>query len=687
MLLTTPIEQITSIGKKISPALKKLGLATAQDLLFYWPFRYEDWSRVKPISEIHAGEAISTKGTLDLIQNKRGRFAKRMVTEGIISDETGSIRAVWFHQPYLTRNLKPGDTVFLSGKVENGQSGLQFVHPNYEKVTTRKNDPTHTARIIPMYSLTKRVTQKQLRYLISQVIQLSQEIPEWVPTDLLRQYNLQPLSSAIKQIHFPDNHESLYQAQHRLKYNELLLIQLRAQIAKHDLEQTKAPVIYFNEQETQTYVQGLPFTLTNAQRKASWEIIQDLEKPQPMNRLLEGDVGSGKTVVASLGIINTLFNEYQVAYLAPTEILARQQYQTYQKLFSKQGITTGLLTGSQALYNQEPTPKSKLKKLISEGEVSLVVGTHALIQDSVQFNKLGLAIVDEQHRFGVDQRAALTKYSPQPHFLSMTATPIPRSLALTLYGDLDLSIIDELPPGRQPIETTLIPPEKRGEYYSFIKNEVGKGRQIFVICPLVDPSDKLGKKAATEEYEKLKHHIFPDLRIGLVHGRLKPKDKESEMTKFYNHEYDILVATPVIEVGIDVPNASVIMIEAAERFGLAQLHQFRGRVGRGKHQSYCFLFTDTESTDSLNRLQALVESQDGFSLAERDLEFRGPGEVYGVRQHGFDDVLKIAKLTDYQIIKEAQASALALLNYSADLTKTPLLKKHLDAFSLSIHLE
>lgn len=689
MTLETPIEQITSIGRKVAPSLKKLGLETARDLILYWPFRYEDWSQIKPIKDIQPGEAITAKGTLEMIQNKRSRWQKRMVTEGIISDETGSIRAVWFHQPYLVRNLKPGDTIFLSGQVETGPSGLQFVHPNYEKQTTKKGSPTHTARIVPIYSLTRRVTQKQLRYLISQAIKLAAQIPEWQAPEVLKTYKLPALATALKQIHFPDSKPQLQLAQHRLKFDELFLVNLRSQIAKLNFKKASAYAINFKEKETKEFVDGLSFQLTDAQRKASWEILQDLKNNHPMNRLLEGDVGSGKTIVASLAVLNTLLNSHQAAYMAPTEILARQQYETFCKLFAKEDYSIMLLTGSQVkLNNQEnKVTKAKAYKLIKDQLIDLVIGTHALIQESVEFAMLGLVIIDEQHRFGIEQRAKLTRYSPQPHFLSMTATPIPRSLALALYGDLNLSIIDELPPGRQPITTKLIPAEKKGEYYKFIHDEVNKNRQVFVICPLIDPSDKLGKKAATEEYEKLKHKVFPDLRIGLVHGKLKSKDKEEEMNKFYNHEYDILVATPVIEVGIDVPNATVMMIESAERFGLAQLHQFRGRVGRGKHQSYCFLFTETTSQQPLQRLQALVDSQDGFVLAERDLEFRGPGEVYGVRQHGFDDMLKIAKLTDYQIIKEAQASVIHLLKQSEDLKKYPKIKQRLDEFESRIHLE
>ena len=714
MTLDTPIEQITSIGRKVAPNLKKLGLVTAQDLIFYWPFRYEDWSKVKPIADIMPGEAITTRGTLEMIQNKRSRFAKRMVTEAIISDSSGSIRAVWFHQPYLVKNFKTGDELFLSGQVETGPAGVQFTHPNYEKITKRRNQPTHTARIVPMYSLTKRVSQKQLRYLISQAVKLSFQVEEWIPSDFIKQYKLLNLAEAIKQIHFPDNTQDLSKAQHRLKYNELFLINLRAQVNKQTIAKIKAPNIEFKEKETKKFVDSLPFGLTDAQRKTSWEIIQDLKKTNPMNRLLEGDVGSGKTVVASLAVLNVLLNQYQAAYMAPTAILAAQQFATFCKLFKNYDFNILLLTGSQAKNNKEEAlTKIKALKLINSEAANLVIGTHSLIQEKINFPRLGLAIIDEQHRFGVRQRQALTRGTTrnntstnterksqhttalsqrqsaevQPHFLSMTATPMPRSLALTVYGDLDLSIIDQMPPGRKPIATKLIPPEKRGQYYKFIQEEVNQGRQVFVICPLIDPSDKLGKKAATEEYEKLKRKIFPDLKIGLVHGRLKPKDKDLQMQKFYNQEYDILVATPVIEVGIDIPNATVMMVESAERFGLASLHQFRGRVGRGKHQSYCFLFSESSSPSSLSRLQALVDSQDGFALAEADLEFRGPGEVYGVRQHGFDDVLKIARLTDYAIIQETQASVSALLNTDPNLAKFPKIKAKLDQFEANIHLE
>ncbi len=693
LTLNSKIENINGVAKRIAPKLKKLGINTVEELLTYWPFRWEDWSQIKKISHIEPNTTVTIKGQIELIQNKRSPWKKRLITEAIIADETDNIKAIWFHQPYLIKNLKVGDHLYLSGKVELKNDGLQFIHPQYEKISRYKSQTTHTARIIPIYSLTKGLTEKQLRYVISSVMPLSRQIKEWLPIEIIQQQKLLTLKQAVQQIHFPTNQSALNTALERIKFDELFLIQLRANLSKAKLKKLHAPEIKFRTEETKKFVDNLPFKLTDAQKITAWEILKDLKNQTPMNRLLEGDVGSGKTVVAALAIFNTALNHYQTAYMAPTEILAKQHFTTLKNLFKQWELKIGLLTSAEKqIYTPtEKLPKAKdIYKKIAEGKLDLVIGTHALIQNKVNFKNLGLVVIDEQHRFGVTQRKNLKHKGANltsPHFLSMTATPIPRTLALTAYGDLDLSTINQMPPGRQITKTEIVPPEKRAEKYKFILEKIKHGEQVFVICPLIDPSDKLGIKAVKEEYEKLDKKIFPHIPVGLMHGRLKAKEKEKVMQDFVDKKTMILVSTPVIEVGIDVPNATIMLIESAERFGLAQLHQFRGRVGRGSEQAYCFLLTENDSKESMRRLNNLVKSNNGFELAEADLEFRGPGEVYGIKQSGYNDGLKVAKLTDYIIIKKSKAAVDNLMQIDNELNKFPTVKQRLEKFEQSIHLE
>ena len=690
--LNSKIETINGVAKRIAPKMKKLGVETVEELLSFWPFRWEDWSQVKKISEVMPNTTATINGIVELIQNKRSPWKKSLITEAIIADGSDKIKAVWFHQPYLVKNLRPGDQLFLSGKVELREDGLQFVHPQYERITKYKTETMHTARIVPVYPLTKGLTEKQLRYVISSVIRITNNIPEWLPSDLIKKNNLASLAETIKQIHFPDNHSRLNRALERLKFDELFLIQLRTALAKAELRKSRGVKIEFKESETKKFVKSLPFQLTDAQRIAGWEILKDLQRQTPMNRLLEGDVGSGKTVVAGLSILNVALNKFQVAYMAPTEILARQHFSTLARLLKNWPIRIGLLTSAEKIIaNHESRITNQIMyKKISDGELDLVIGTHALIQDKVEFKNLGLVIIDEQHRFGVEQRKKLKSPGHNkliPHLLSMTATPIPRSLALTVYGDLDLSVINELPQGRKKIKTEVVPPEHRPEKYKFVLDRINDGQQVFVICPLIDLSDKLGIKAVKDEFEKLDKKIFPKVPIGLMHGKLKSRDKERVMQNFLDKKTMIMVSTPVIEVGIDMPNATVMMIESAERFGLAQLHQFRGRVGRSDKQSYCFLFTESAAAETIKRLQTVVKSNDGFALAEADLEFRGPGEVYGIKQSGYRDELKVAKLTDYIIIKKSKTAADEIIKIDAELNKFPLIKNRLKKFEASVHFE
>jgi len=685
--LETPIENLTRVGKTTAGRLRRLGLNTVNDLLYYFPFRYEDYSQVVAIKDLLPNQTVTIKGKIVLIENRRSHRKRMTITEALIEDNTGSIKVVWFNQPFLVKNLKPGDEIFIAGTTEINNLSLQFTSPTYEKITG--GDSINTAKIVPVYPLTSNLTQKQLRFLIKVALESVNLIKEWQPLEIIKKNNLVNLNFALAQIHFPKDFKALDQARLRLKFDELFLIALQTQLLRKFLTQNPAPSIKFQEEKIKNFVSSLPYQLTADQKKAAWQILLDLEKAKPMNRLLEGDVGSGKTVVAALAILNTVLNGYQAVFMAPTEILAKQHYNSLIKFYRNFDLKIALLTHSEKIVNvEENLAKKDVLSKIKSGEINLIIGTHALIQDDVAYKKIGLIIVDEQHRFGVEQRKKLkdkNKNKKLPHFLSMTATPIPRSLALILYGDLDLSIIKEMPKGRKKIITKLVAEQNRQDAYQFIREEIKKGRQVFVICPLIDPSDKLGVKSVTEEFKKLDKVVFPDLRIGLLHGKLKAAEKEDIMNDFKANKIKILVSTSVIEVGIDIPNATIMMIEGADRFGLAQLHQFRGRVGRGEHQSYCFLFTENGSPKTQERLSALVKSNDGFALAEYDLQFRGPGEVYGTRQSGMPD-LQMATLNDLELINLTKKEAQEFMEKN-NLDEFPLLLNKLEQAQINTHLE
>ncbi|MBU1131885.1 ATP-dependent DNA helicase RecG [Patescibacteria group bacterium] len=681
MEMDTPIKLLSRVGKTTAGRLKNLGLEQASDLIFYFPFRYDDFSLQKKISDLLPDEAVTIKVRVQLIATRRSFRKRKILTEALVSDDSGSLKVIWFNQPFLTKMIKPGDEIYLSGKID--ESRIQMVSPDFEKV---KAETVHTARLVPIYHLTSGITQKQLRFLLHQTLPLMKSAAEFLPKEIIDKYEFPSLARALVNIHFPRDAASEEDARARLSFDELFLIQLAIQLARKKIREKKSPSIAFLEKQTKDFVAGLPFELTPAQKKCSWEIIKDLQKENPMNRLLEGDVGSGKTVAVALAMLNAALNGYKTVMMAPTEILAEQHYQTLQKLFSKQSFKIILFTSSKREINGEKLSKKQLLDKLGEGEFDIVVGTQSVIQENVKIKDLGLVVVDEQHRFGVNQRKALVEKNNEeiiPHFLSMTATPIPRSLVLTLYGDLDLSIINQMPAGRKKIITKVVYEQNRLEAYEFIRRQIADGRQVFVICPLIDPSDKLGVKSVTQEYERLKNEIFPELNLGIMHGRLKSKEKEEVMMKFKEKEYDILVSTSVIEVGIDVPNSTIMMIEGSDRFGLAQLHQFRGRVGRGEFQSYCYLFSENGSPLTQKRLKYLETCSDGFSLAEKDLELRGSGEVYGTRQSGLPD-LKIASLTDVETIKIAQLEAKSLVEKNGI---TPELASALKKLNLSLHFE
>lgn len=687
--LDMSIGDLPRINERYLKKFHKLGLATVRDLLYHFPNRYEDFSKIITIDKLKLNEIATIQGEILKIENIR-TFKKRMnITEAVIKDATGSIKAVWFNQPFLTKNLKEGKRVSLSGKLATGPKGLYLSNPNYELLTIYKA-PVHTARLIPIYPETIGLGSRFIRYYVKLILPLGDKIKEFIPTDILKKHKLPNISTAIKNIHYPENLKQIEEAKKRFAFEELFLLQLFVLRQKQKFQKENAFSIPFDKNLIQSFVEKLPFKLTNAQRKASWEIIQDLEKTQPMNRLLQGDVGSGKTVVATMAALETAKTGYQVAFMAPTEILAQQHFKEVNKLLKGFDIKIGLLTRTQ-------------KK--NYDKANILIGTHALIQDKIKFKNLALVIVDEQHRFGVEQRAKLVRGKQMPHFLSMTATPIPRTLALTIYGDLDISLISEMPKGRQKIITKVVSPNQREQAYEFIRREVKKGRQVFVICPRIEPqvnspstvngtspqlkidSRKLlwaEVKAVKEEYEKLNEKVFPDLKIAILHGKMKSKEKEEAMSNFKNKKTDVLVSTSVVEVGIDIPNASVMMIEGADRFGLAQLHQFRGRVGRDKHQSYCFLFSTSGQTTS--RLRALVKCENGFELAEKDMQIRGPGQFYGIRQSGLPD-LAMDSLENLPFVKSVRQEANNLLEKDPELKIHPLLLNKLLEFKKSIHLE
>jgi len=876
------LSEIKGVGPKFSERLKKLKIETVKDLLWHFPFRYEDFSRISKIADLKIGETATISGVISDIKLHRTWKRKMFIVEALIADDTGSIKAVWFNQRFLLSILKKGKRVNLAGKVvEDSEGGICLSHPIYELINQRQSayssvsisETRHTGRLVPIYPETKKVTSKILRYLIKSVLDHLEKIEEPIPQEVLNNFNFPEINQALKQIHFPENLKQAQLAKKRFAFEDLFLLQLANLRQRLKLAQQKAYAIKIEIDEVKKLIARLPFELTKSQKVALWEILKDLNKNQPMNRLLQGDVGSGKTIVAILAALLVVKENKQIAFMAPTEVLARQHYFTFKKFFSDFDMGVALLTSSSAkiFYGdnlETEIKKAELAKKIAAGEIKIIIGTHALIQKDIKFKDLALVIIDEQHRFGVAQRASLVGrrltqidtqinadqedyflykdltynirgaifnvynkigpgqkenvyakalelelkrrdikferektipvnyleekigvYKPDfviedkiilevkalpfvgkieerqlwnylkssnyklallvnfgnqkldikrviydqfrnlresasnlresalmlPHLLSMSATPIPRTLSLTIFGDLDLSIIDELPKGRKEVITRIVAPANRDKAYAFIRNQVKKGRQVFVICPRIEPTTNnqqlttnnqqpttntlneslvvsrkslvsLETKAVKEEYEKLSKKVFPDLKVAMLHGKMKAKEKAKIMDDFKNGKIDVLVSTSVVEVGVDVPNATIMMIEGSERFGLAQLYQFRGRVGRGEHQSFCFLFTDSSAKTTYRRLYSLLEAKNGFELAEKDLEIRGPGEILGESQTGMPD-LAMKAIQNKELVKISRQAAETILKNDPELKKYPLLQKRLEGFEKEIHLE
>ncbi len=622
-------------------------------MLYFFPRRHDDYSQLKPINRLEYGEEVTIIAQVWDAGARRTRGGGNLF-KATLSDGTGFIEATWFNQPYLADKIKRGQQIVLSGKVDEYLGRLCFNSPEWEPL---ERELLHTARLVPVYPLTGGVRARWLRRLMKRTVDYwSKRLPDHLPATVRREANLLDLETAIVQAHFPDSKSSLEQARYRLAFDELFLLQIGLLRQRHLYRSQPGKPLPVDDATFDSFTHSLPFELTRAQQRTLRQIVADLRSNRPMNRLLQGDVGSGKTVVAAAAMALSVAAGFQAALMAPTAILAEQHHHTLTQLFESWSdhlpdIRLRLLTG-----NVTGKEREEIYTGLAQGDVNVVVGTHALIQEGVLFKELALAVIDEQHRFGVHQRAALRQKGYNPHLLVMTATPIPRSLELTVWGHLDVSIIDEMPPGRQPVVTRLILPTERERAYSFLRRQVEKGRQAFIICPLVEESEKVEARAAVEEYERLRKYIFPDLRLGLLHGRMKGAEKETTMLRFVRGELDILISTAVVEVGIDVPNATVMLIEGADRFGLAQLHQFRGRVGRGEHASYCLLVSDSSSPEAQERLQAVEATNDGFALAQRDLEMRGPGDFLGTRQSGFPD-LKLANVTDLRLIEAAREAA------------------------------
>ncbi|NLH97324.1 MAG: ATP-dependent DNA helicase RecG [Clostridiaceae bacterium] len=649
-LLDKPLQYLKGVGEARAALFRKLGIHTVGDVISHYPRNYEDRSMLKKIIQLQDGDQCSFEGIIAsrvIVSRPRKGLSISKVS---IRDDTGLVNAVWFNKPYLKDQLKPGEKYIFFGKVTR-RGTFEVLNPVYEKVD--ETGPVNTCRIIPIYPSTGKLTQNVIRTVIRNALGYAGNcIEDIMPAWVRERYDLAGALYSINNIHFPESDDAFLKARERLVFEELLVLQLALMSVRNAHENAVPGITFGAREEVRSFVEGLPFRLTNAQLRVLEEIERDMESSRVMNRLVQGDVGSGKTIVATAALVKAVKSGYQGAFMVPTEILAAQHYSSLRELLEPLGVNVALLTGSVGAKESR-----RILEGLASGEIDIAVGTHALIEERVVFDNLGLVITDEQHRFGVRQRAALGRKGTSPDMLVMTATPIPRTLALILYGDLDISIIDELPPGRKKVLTYAVDSSMRERVYNFIRKQVKEGRQVYIVCPLVEESETVDAVSASELAFRLATKTFSDLRVGLIHGRMKPAEKDEVMKSFISGETDILVSTTVIEVGVNVPNATLMVIENAERFGLSQLHQLRGRVGRGSHQSYCILFNDSRSEIASERMKVMTETHDGFVISEKDLELRGPGDFFGTRQHGIPD-LKIANLyRDMDILKKAQEAA------------------------------
>lgn len=676
LLLDTPASAIPLVGPSRGAALERLGIFTVKDFIYHIPFRYNDYSLVTPIAKVQPGEVVTIKGTIISMKTFVTKNGKRLV-EGKVADDSGTLTLLWFGQQYLLRVLQEGDEVSFSGTVNWFGRKIVLSNPQFEVIRAKGEESLHTGRLVPVYSETEGITSKWIR---NRIHFLLEHVPfgEYLPTHVLSTHQLMNLSTAIHKVHFPTSPEEALIAKKRLQFDELLVLHTRAQLQRKEWEKTqKGTALKISSKQIKTFTQTLPFELTEDQQTVVQEIAADFGKALPMNRLLVGDVGSGKTIVAAFAMYATSLHGYSSILMAPTQILAEQHYKSLSNVLNPLGIHVDLITGTTSTISDEKTTE-----MFHTQKFKVVVGTHALLTNQEKLGEVGLVVIDEQHRFGVKQRGALAEKRSDgtiPHLLTMTATPIPRTIARTFFGNLDVSFLFTPPQGRQRIKTWLVPNEKRDKSYDWLKKQLTETQgQIFVICPLIEASeaDTLQTvKAVTDEYEVLQA-VFPEFSIGLLHGRMKPHEKTAVLEAFRDKKHHILLATPVVEVGIDIPNATVIVIEAADRFGLGQLHQLRGRVGRGDKQSYCLIFTENSDEGSLQRLRAMETIYSGPQLAELDLRLRGAGDVFGTRQHGMP-TLKIATLRDFDLLDETKKAAERILEADPELSNLPYLREEL----------
>lgn len=738
--LDSPVAALGITARRRTDILQEMGVATVRDLLLRFPTRHEAFDSSAEIGSLEPGKQVMVAARIVKCANRRAWKRRMTMTEAVLDDGTGTVKAIWFNQPYLIRTLAAGKAFRFTGKVTQGKFGLQLTNPMYERIDygavagavaaqevatgaatvvpfsnaalerepegsdssfvpeRSRAEPPSAPALLPVYPLTVGMSQHAFRKIVASALPVAEQIEDPLPDALRRDRGLSPLAVAIRAIHAPADEQELRAARHRLAFDEALRLQLALGRLRRLREKRSAPIVPFDEVLTKAFTASLPFHLTDGQRLAAMHAIKDMGTGHQMHRLLDGDVGSGKTLVAAIAMLNVARAGFQCAFMAPTEILAAQHFATLTRLFKDQPFQVALWTNSykkSARGGQETVAGNKRESgqigdEIAAGGTAIVVGTHALVEEKMRFASLALAVVDEQHRFGVRIRHLLTEKSGlpglEPHLLSMTATPIPRSLALAVFGDLELSVLREKPVGRQSIITRLVAPADRSTAYARIREEIAAGRQAFVVCPLIDPSDTLGVASVTEEYDRLRNAEFKGLTIGILHGKMKSTEKEKAMTDFLAGKTQVLVSTSVVEVGVDVPNATVMCIDGAERFGLAQLHQFRGRVGRGAHRSYCYLMPTSLTAGVKSRLQAVVEHEDGFTLAEKDLEMRGPGDVLGTAQSGFPE-FKLASFSDARLIADAKEAAEAILKEDPDLKRHVGLRAGLKAAAEEAHLE
>ena len=665
MSLNTPVSELKGVGEARAKRFAVLGIKTVADLIDYYPRRYDDYSAVTAVNKLKPGP-VTIRARIKQAKGHRARRGLH-ITEAVASDDSGSVRLIWFNQPYRAGAIKSGQDYFISGEYQLSHRRLSIMNPRVEMVS---EFPLNTARILAVYRETKDLGSRQIREALKQVLPLIAELPETLPPRLVKEHDLLSRAEALQGLHFPESPDQLETARRRLGFEEVFQLSLASLMNKQENRSEHALKIAYKERLAVDFSKSLPFKLTDDQRRCVMRIYKDLEKGEPMNRLVEGDVGAGKTVVAAMAALMAIAQGWQVAFMAPTELLARQHTETIRALLDAldYGETVGLLVGSMSAQQ-----KRQVRGAIASGKLKFIIGTQALIQEKVDMHKLALIIVDEQHRFGVEQRKTLmAKAGHMPHVLSLTATPIPRSLALTLYGELDISVLAEKPAGRRPVTTKLVSPNSREQLYRDIDEQIEQGRQVFVVCPVISESETLDVSSVEEVYKQLDKVVFKHRRVGLLHGQQKSVTRQAVMQSFINHDLDVLVSTTVIEVGVDIPNASVMLIESPERFGLAQLHQLRGRVGRHHHQAFCYLVLSDSSAPS-RRLRALAGSNDGFKLAELDLDLRGPGAIYGTAQHGALD-LRVAKLSDSKLITEARSAAADCLEHKSLLKYKELMK-------------